>query len=75
LADYFYNVPENVVALANSSMQKVFSCALAAILNITPLGIQHYCVRTWREIQIRMLRDFLSIRTQDMDLASVVFVK
>jgi hypothetical protein len=26
-------------------------------------------------IEIRSLRDFLSIRTQDMDLASVVFVK
>jgi hypothetical protein len=26
-------------------------------------------------IDIRTLRDFLSIRTQDMDLASVVFVK
>jgi hypothetical protein len=30
---------------------------------------------TWREIQIRTLRDFLSTRTQDMDLASVIFVK
>jgi hypothetical protein len=30
---------------------------------------------TWREIQIRTLRNFLSIRTQDMDLAEVVFVK
>jgi hypothetical protein len=26
-------------------------------------------------IDIRTLRDFLSIRTQDMDLATVVFVK
>jgi hypothetical protein len=61
--------------LANSSTQKAFSFALAAILSITPLGIQNYCVRTWRENQIRALRDFLSIRTQSMDLASAVFVK
>jgi hypothetical protein len=52
-----------------------FSCALVAILKITPLGRQNYCVRTWREIQIRTLSDLLSIRIQDMDLASVVFVK
>jgi hypothetical protein len=44
-------------------------------LNTTPLGRQNYCVRTWREIKIRTFRDFLSIRTQDTDLASVVFVK
>jgi hypothetical protein len=35
------------VVLTNSGMQKVSSCTLAAILNITPLGIQNYCVRTW----------------------------
>jgi hypothetical protein len=29
----------------------------------------------WWEIQIRTLRDFLSIRTQNMDLTLVVFVK
>jgi hypothetical protein len=46
-------------------------------LRITPLGRQICCVCTWHlaEIQIKTLRDFLSIRTQDMDLASVVFVK
>jgi hypothetical protein len=30
---------------------------------------------TWREIRIRILSDFLSVRTQDMNLASVAFVK
>jgi hypothetical protein len=30
---------------------------------------------TWQEIKIRTLRDFVSTHTQDMDLASVVFVK
>jgi hypothetical protein len=38
---------DNDVVFANSSTQKVFSSALAAILNITPLAIQNYCVRTW----------------------------
>jgi hypothetical protein len=46
-------------------------------LHVTPLGRQNYCVRTWHlvEIQIRTLRDFLSICTPDMGSASVVFVK
>jgi hypothetical protein len=51
------------VVLANPSTQKAFPCALAAILNTTSLGRYNYCVRTWREIQIRTLRDFLSNRT------------
>jgi hypothetical protein len=44
---------ENVVAHSTLTLswqitaQKAFSCALAAILNIKPLGIQNFCVRTW----------------------------
>jgi hypothetical protein len=52
MADYFH-VSENVIAHLTLTLswripaQKAFSCALAAILNIIPLGIQNYCVRTW----------------------------
>jgi hypothetical protein len=59
------------VVLENSSMQKAFSCALPAVLNVTPLGRKLLRAHLAGD----SMRVFLSIRTQDMDLALVVFVK
>jgi hypothetical protein len=54
-----------------------------SIIQLFPHSLQHVTGNSSRSltyaplqiINIRTLRDLLSIRTQDMDLASVVFVK
>jgi hypothetical protein len=54
-----------------------------SIIQLFPHSSQHVTVtaatasvmRRFRSSISKLLRDFLSIRTQDMDLASVIFVK
>jgi hypothetical protein len=59
------------------------SADVISIIQLFPHSSQHVTVNSSHSlsdaplqiINIRTVRDFLSIRTQDLDLASVVFVK